>query len=79
MSNTPNIDKLVSSIAEDLREIVADTEASIATTRNHYGDYLTIITQLSKGNKAAAGVISLALKEAGANHQGVNDALRVSF
>lgn len=81
MSDTLN-DKqkqLISDLANDLRETVTKIEGKLATTRNHYGDYMSLIGGLAKGNRTVGQVIALALIEAGANAQGVNDALRVSF
>lgn len=79
MSDQEKLDAMVKDMANDLRGPVSDIEASIKTTQNHYGRYMSLIGQLATGNKTTANFIALALIEAGANRQGVTDALRVSF
>jgi len=67
---------LISGLASDFRPIVAEIEASLATTRNHYGRYGQLLARLSKGDKVVAGVLFLALEAAGANAQGLRDAYK---
>ena len=67
---------LISQLAEDFKPSVQKIEAKIATTRNHYGDYMALLSSVAK-SKQHAQIFSLAMIEAGANRQGVNDALRV--
>jgi hypothetical protein len=61
----------------DIVKLVADIEAKPATTRNHYGDYGAALSKLSGGRKVVAQLLGLAFVKAGANSQGVNDALNV--
>lgn len=68
--------KLVSDLAGDFKPAVQKIEAKIATTRNHYGDYMGLISSLAK-TKQHAQLFAMAMIEAGANRQGVGDALRV--
>ena len=67
---------LISQLAEDFKPSVQQIEAKIATTRSHYGDYMALLSSVAK-SKQHAQIFSLAMIEAGANRQGVNDALRV--
>ena len=55
---------------------VAKVEKSMATTRNHYGNYGSMLNQLSKGSKPMANLLALAMVKAGANAQGVADGLK---
>jgi uncharacterized pyridoxal phosphate-containing UPF0001 family protein len=70
--------ELIDGIARDLAETVQRIEAKTATTRNRYGDYMAVIGTLAD-NKAKATFIALALVKAGANRQGVSDAMRVMY
>ena len=66
-------------LAADLRALVKAIEMIKApVTRNNYGRYMEIISYTSK-DAVTAGIVAAALIEAGANKQGVNDALRVTF
>ena len=66
-------------VADSLKDLVEKIEGGIATTQNHYGDYMNIIGAVSKGDRESADIIAQALILAGANERGVSDALRVSF
>lgn len=68
------IDKVITDMAEEIRPIVQEIEQSIATSQNHYGEYMSVLSQL--GDKPGyKRVIAAALVEAGANRKGVRDAL----
>jgi hypothetical protein len=74
------LDTLVAALAKDLRSAVAAIEADpLPSTRGNYGKYLDIMSVVSKGDRAVAGVIRLALIEAGANPRSVADAFHASF
>jgi RNA binding exosome subunit len=76
--STPAVQKVIDSLANDLREGVAEIEASTPTTRGHYGTYMGLFSQFA--DDAGQGrILAKALIKAGANERGVNDALRVSF
>ena len=67
---------LIASLADDFRPVVREIEASMATTRNHYGRYGQLLSGLSKGDKVVANVLFLAFEAAGANAQGLRDAYK---
>lgn len=69
---------LISDLANDFKPIVAGIEAKLATTRNHYGDYMALISQIAK-DRGAAKIICVALIRAGASRQGVSDAMRICY
>ena len=71
--------KLILDLAEDFAPFVNDVENSIATTRNHYGRYGAMLCKLSKGSKRNATIFAYAMLQAGANGQGVSDALNAFF
>jgi len=70
--------EIIDNLAEQLREGVAEIEARRPTTRGHYGLYMAIFGQFAE-DIGQAHILAMALKKAGANAQGVDDALRVSF
>jgi len=73
----PTQQKFVDDFAADpeIQQLVKDIEAKPATTRNHYGDYGAALSTLSGGRKIVAQLLGLAFVKAGANVQGVSDAL----
>jgi hypothetical protein len=78
MNEKERLDSLVKELAGDVRELVAEIEASPPVTQHHYGRYLSVI--LGVGSDASVRkVIALALLEAGANKAGVGAALRIAI
>ncbi len=69
---------VIDELADKLREGVAEIEASTPTTRGHYGTYMGLFSQFTD-DIGQGRLLAKALIKAGANKQGVNDALRVSF
>jgi hypothetical protein len=78
MTTDPKILAVINDVAEDLRDLVTDIEAGIETTQDHYGDYLGILTTMGQGDAGFRKVIAVALLKAGANHDGVQSALKCS-
>ena len=72
------LQKIIDNLADDLREGVAEIEASTPTTRGHYGIYMGLFSQFAD-DLGQARILAKALIQAGASERGVNDALRVSF
>tara|TARA_R110000744_G_scaffold111042_1_gene209214 strand:- start:3392 stop:3628 length:237 start_codon:yes stop_codon:yes gene_type:complete len=68
--------EMIFDLAEDFAPYVNKIENSMATTRNHYGNYGSMLNQLSKGSKPMANLLALAMVKAGANAQGVADGLK---
>ena len=74
------IDAFIVDLAADLKPIVAKIEGdTLPTTRNHYGRYLALFSQLSHGDARVGKLVCAALIVAGGNHAGVSDAYRISF
>ena len=71
---TPKLDAMIADLANELREHVTKIEAKPMTTRGHYADYMSLISGVAQ-DRPTARIVALALKEAGANVQGVQDAL----
>ena len=71
------LQQLIDGLAEDLKETVMKIEARPMTTKDHYGDYGALLSQVSGGNKNKAGLIALALVKAGANRNGVSYGLKL--
>lgn len=72
---SPEAKKLITSIADELREGVKAIEAGAKMTQNHYGRYMAILGQAK--TRGQRHVIALALIEAGANSAGVKSALSI--
>ena len=70
--------QFVDMMANDTEVIaaIADIEKSPATTRNHYGNYMSLLSSLSNGNKVISTLLGSAFVKAGANAQGIDDALK---
>ena len=66
----------VSSLAADLRELVAEIEGKPATTQGHYARYMSIISATCD-SETIARIMRLALLRAGANSQGVSSAMKI--
>ena len=67
---------LILDLVEDFAPYVAKVEKSMATTRNHYGEYGAMLNKLSKGGREMANILALAMVKAGANAQRVAGGLR---
>jgi len=75
--STERTNEHVQSLVDALKDVVTGIEASVATTRNHYGDYMGLIMRF--GDDAdQRSMMARVLILAGANEQGVADALRAS-
>lgn len=68
--------QVIDKTAQALRETVAAIEAKPATTRHHYAEYMTLLSDLNR-YKHATRFWALVLIHAGANAQGVEDAARL--
>lgn len=71
-----NPNEAVEKIVTILKPLVAKVEASPASTKNHYGDYMAMIGQAPVEQRK---VFAACLIKAGANETGVADALRLSI
>lgn len=74
-TTTKTLEEIIKEIAEEVRPHVQRIECRLATTRGHYGDYMDMLCVMPhpEGRK----LLSLALIEAGADPQGVRDAMHV--
>lgn len=66
---------LVEDLAATFKPEVEKIEKSLATTQNHYGDYLQIIS--IGANERNQKLIAAALLKAGANFEGVTSAKKI--
>ena len=69
--------KLITELAADVKPTVLKIEGGIATTKNNYGRYGALLSSLSGGNRKVAGLLALALIEAGANREGVAEGFKL--
>lgn len=74
---TTEQNKLIDELAAEFKDIVTAIESGIKTTQNNYGRYMSLISQLGKGNKNMEKVMAIALMRAKANPNGVRSALKV--
>jgi len=75
MTRKEKIEALVKELAVDLVPAVSKIEASVATTQNHYGDYLSILSVPK--SQTERKLVALALLEAGANRNGIVSAMHL--
>ena len=76
--NDPRVLKAIDSLVPDLEPAIEIIEASLATTQNHYGRYMTMLIGIvPDSNAIMVMIVSQAMIKAGANPQGVNRALRI--
>ncbi len=73
---TERNEKMIQEVVDALKGFVIRTEASVATTRNHYGDYMGVIMAANTTEERRA--VAQALILCGADKQGVGDALRLA-
>lgn len=71
---TPEQEQLIAELVEDFKPSVKQIEAKFATTKGHYGDYMTLLSTLSQDPKKVK-FYGILLKRAGANPAGVNAAV----
>jgi hypothetical protein len=76
--NPDTLTTIISGLADTLRPAVEDIEASVPTTRGHYGTYMGLFSRFA-ADVGQGRILAAALIKAGANERSVNDALRVSF
>jgi len=62
---------------EAFRTTVQDIESGTATTRNHYGEYMAVLSIVDSPRRKR--IMADTLIACGANKQGVIDALRLSI
>ena len=75
MTNREKADAIIAGLANDLRPAVEKIEKAIPVTRNHYGAYLDFFTICTDSTNRK--IVAYALLKAGANKEGVLDALRI--
>ena len=73
MSNI--IDKYWEIIGRDLTLLMSEINNSPITTRNHYGRYISILTDLKE--QVGLGIAKDLLIRAGGNKAGIEDASRI--
>lgn len=71
------IEQAMERLVEELKPDVAEIEKMVPTTKNHYGAYLTILSMTK--DKKIRERLAVCLVRAGANEQGVKDALNLSY
>ena len=71
--------KLIDDLADEIRPLVLKLEDQTQVTQNHYARYGSLLTELAGSDKTLARLYGLALKRAGANVAGINDAIRVFY
>jgi RNA binding exosome subunit len=74
--NDEKIEKMIKETAEILRPEVEKIEASIMTTKGHYGEYMALLSSFAQ-SKAKLFIVSKALLHAGANKEGIAGALMI--
>lgn len=70
----PHVRKVFDEAVETIKPVVADIEKSVPGTKNHYGIYMSM---LSEANGKTRTNLAFALLMAGANEKGVITALKL--
>ena len=71
----PKVQAAIDYLAPDFVDYVKRVESGLPTTMNHYGTYMTTISQFQSQGTAIMQIVAEALKRAGANSAGVDSAL----
>ena len=79
MTDKDKLDAIITDLANDLKPVVQKIEEKLPITKGHYGDYLGLFSALSRGDRRMGKIICAALLVAGANHDGVASAYKISF
>ena len=66
---------MIDEVVEELRPTVTRIEARLATTRDHYGDYMQMLSPYPREQRST---IAILLLKAGANQAGVRWAMRLA-
>ena len=66
---------MIDEVVEELRPAVTAIEARLATTRDHYGDYMQMLSPYPREQRST---IAILLLKAGANQAGVRWAMRLA-
>lgn len=74
MTQKEQLRAALEAMAEALRPVVAEIEARPETTRDRYGDYMALISQLIERRAAPPLFYAACLIKAGANPEGVKAA-----
>jgi len=74
---TTKPDSELKEIADAIVSFVKFTEGKPPVTRGHYGEYMSLLSAVSNGDVRVARNLAMTLKDAGANRQGVDDALKI--
>ena len=72
------VEELILELVEELRETVEHIESMPEITKGHYDSYLTLITTAARGNARHGMLVGTALIRAGANHNGVMSAMKLT-
>ncbi len=76
MTDDATLGQFLRDLAADLKEPVAKIEAGPYLTKGHYGDYMAILAPAD--SLAKRRILATALMLAGADRDGVADALRLT-
>lgn len=76
MMNKDQARAAINQVIATLKPIVSKIEARPALTANHYGDYMAVLGQAPAAQRTH---LAACLIKAGANEQGVTDALRLTI
>ena len=77
MPLNPKIEAAIELLAVDMPVVIEAIETNPQTTRGHYGAYLSAIPRIAGDGPTMQRIVSLALIRAGANANGVRDAMRI--
>jgi thiaminase len=68
--------KVIKEIAENIKPLLEDIHSKQPTTKNYYGDYMSILAQLGNDNIGKIKLLAIAMLYAGANVNGIEYAVK---
>lgn len=76
------VDRILDLLTDAVTPLVEQIEQSTPTTRGHYADYMSAIDRVAQMFRKGADKkvylgVAIAMKRAGANAEGVHDALKL--
>lgn len=75
MNTSPELAQAVTTLADSIRPLLQEIHDTPPTTRNYYGDYMAILAGTDSQQRRY--LFALAMIEAGANVEGIRDAMNL--
>jgi len=74
---TTELKNTIEKLATEFTPLLNEIHSKSSTTKNYYGEYMNILSRFSNKGIGTIKLIALGLIKAGANVNGVNDAVKI--